>query len=658
MIGAVFMMALMALVVSFVVSCDETTSSDSTSMTRVGYQNEAWLSLRAQACSGDDEDLSINNGSERTDLSSDNLSCTRTNTDNQFVYSIQWTGSDFDKDGSNDTLSFDVRVEGFDGSTYSYSEIEGGSSVTELGASSAVTDSTDVSDLGEDGLSVWGVNDSDDIDGVAAGQSLRFSVENIVVSANDYSATFNGFNLIETVETNGGREHTHIRGEGSDLDSGTFSTTTSKFSFDASDEFVITGSGDYYRSRVWGITDIQFSFSITYPSLTTQWGVSDYSIYGIGPLYSGVYPEEERDRQDDFPVFSWDTVPRWLAIRNADVYSDDQIETIANNYQLVLLEKANKAGFDTVDEGIKDTAKRLKVINSKIKNIFYWNSYIHYTGYSHDDEYAENAESWSNLDNDGEIYLHKDKYYTYNPSVEDMRTWWVDFPAKIATDANIDGVFVDNMRSADEDQLFVDGKPSTDYLTMINALWESMPDDKLLMGNALRNEFNNGNRAVMEILDGSYLERWSMSCDDDLPVQTTADAMSVSIQLMREALAQGKFVAFQTTAWSDEDIPDDYDDKLVYMGENVDFPLAIFLIVAQENAYFSYQLGVNVKDSAENVWDSSYIDVLSHRLGEPLGDPVKDGYVYTRSFEYVDVWLDLEAEKAILTWRDEPLSAD
>jgi hypothetical protein len=93
------------------------------------------------------------------------------------------------------------------------------------------------------------------------------------------------------------------------------------------------------------------------------------------------------------------------------------------------------------------------------------------------------------------------------------------------------------------------------------------------------------------------------------------------------------------------------------MEEHVNFPLAVYLIAAEENVFFSYQDGVNAADD-DSVWDTSYMDVFNRSLGEPLGSPVRDGYIYTRSFEYVDVWVNLETFEAELTWRDGPVSPE
>jgi len=612
----------------------------------IGYQNEAWFALSAQACIGQNTDLAINNGSAISDLNSNDLTCTQTASGNDMIYSVDWKGNDYDRDGTNDILTFDVRVEGFTGSTYRYSATAGESSMTALGASSPVTS--------DGNNNFWDV-ENNGVTGVGAGQSLRFSVENIKVSATNYSANMNGFNYINLIET-GGNNHMHIRGQGTGLDSSTFSNNNAPdYSFLPQQQFIITGAGDGFSHLLGSITQIQFSFSIFNPSLVTQFDDYDFSRYGMGPDIAAVYPKEDLSREAYYPTFSWDKVPRWLAMRNTDAYTDEQIQTVANHYDLVLLEKSNRAGLSNNDEGIKETSRKLKAINPNIKNIFYWNSVIFYSGYSNDVEYEANESAWSDLDADGNVELFKGLYPTYNSEVSGLREWWVELPTTIVTDENIDGVFIDKITEAAFDNLYENGAPVNGYVEMLEQLHDEMPDDKILIGNILRGERNNGNRAVMEFFDGSYLERWDFPGDIEFPEQTKADAIVLSIQLMREALAQGKLINFQTNPHTDEAVPDSYENKLDYMARHVEYPLAIFLMAAEKNAFFSYQLSVNALPRANEGWDSSHIDELNRPLGEPLGGPIKNGYIYTRSFEYVDVWLDLQAEEAVLTWREVPI---
>ena len=622
-----------------------------TDNSNTSYQNETWFSLSADACTGNNnEALKLNNGSDILNLASNGFSCSVSTENNDLIYSITWTKDDFDRDKIRDTFSFDVRVSGFSGSRFSYSEEAGKSSMTRLGKSDIINIWKSDADAT---ISVWDIA-NDNISGQTDGQSLTFSIENSTVSANGYNAKFNGFNFAVLAETEGNHSHTFIHGRGNRLNSGVFSTDTSKLEFEPIEQFVITGAGDSNAAKSWGVSRIDFSFSITNPTLPTLWEAKDLSLHGTGPSYSPIYPAEDSARKKLFPKSSWDTVPRWLAVRNARRYTDEQIEAIANNYQLVMLEKANQSGFDTVDEGIKDTAARLKTVNPNIKTIFYWNTQIQYTGYSSDDEFEQNAAEWSAYDENGDLFMFKDAFRWYDETNKDFRSWWVNLPIKVAKDENIDGIFIDKMTKASVDELFINGKPVTDYVKMINTLKDKLPEDKLLMGNNLRGERNNASRAMMELLDGSYLERWEIKRDYDFPSQTTADAISLSMQLMREALARGKFITFQSGRTDEDDglTFDSYQDKVRYMKKNIDYPLAIFLIIAEKNAFFSYQQSVNANPGAEEVWDTTFIDELTRSLGKPLSDPIKNGYIFTRSYENVDVWLDLETEKATLTWHN------
>jgi len=254
-----------------------------------GYLSEPRFTLSAQACieSLSEQALSIDDGFEVNTLVSSELSCLQSNDGKNLIYSISWRGNDFNHDGDKDTLTFDVRVEAFSGSTFIYSESTGESSVTALGSSSTVRYWADAD------KSVWDI-DGDSGEGVSEGQSLRFSVENIDVSLSHYRVLFNGFSKINMMETNGGYGHNYIRGFGTELDSGTFGNSQT-FTLDAVDSFTVTGAGDRYEGRVWGISDIQFSFSIENPNLpsinSTQWLAGSWGI--TYPVFGG----ERLDRE-------------------------------------------------------------------------------------------------------------------------------------------------------------------------------------------------------------------------------------------------------------------------------------------------------------------------------------------------------------------------
>ena len=299
-------------------------------------------------------DLAVNNGQVITNLNAAELTCTRTNVGAALIYSVVWSGSDFNGNGTNDTLSYELRVEGFDGSTYTYSTNAFESSMTALGAPS------DVTVIGN----IWGVGGDNDVD---AGQSLRFSITNVQLSAPGCIAEFDGF-TVEVIEP-GGREHRLILGEGIGLDGKEFSASTAVYTFLASDQLVITGAGSYYAgTHEWAVRSIGFKFNVSDPTDPPVWDVSDYSDFATGPGYLDEYSAQES--LSNYPEFSWDTVPRWLIIRNGNAYTEADIQTMATNYEVIVFEKANTAGFASTEAGILDTSARVRAVDPTTKNLF------------------------------------------------------------------------------------------------------------------------------------------------------------------------------------------------------------------------------------------------------------------------------------------------
>ena len=88
-----------------------------------------------------------------------------------------------------------------------------------------------------------------------------------------------------------------------------------------------------------------------------------------------------------------------------------------------------------------------------------------------------------------------------------------------------------------------------------------------------------------------------------------------------------------------------------YFKDAIEFPLAMHLISAEKYTYFGYLETVDATHE-KYLYLTDYIPELNRPLGEPLGPPTKEGYIFTRSFKYVDVWLNMETEECKLTWRD------
>ena len=84
-----------------------------------------------------------------------------------------------------------------------------------------------------------------------------------------------------------------------------------------------------------------------------------------------------------------------------------------------------------------------------------------------------------------------------------------------------------------------------------------------------------------------------------------------------------------------------------------------FLIITEENVYFSYTTSVYALSSSSDVWDTSFIAEFHYFIGEPLGAPIKNGYIYERSFENLDLKVKIETKETVFNWKDKTvLSTD
>jgi hypothetical protein len=78
------------------------------------------------------------------------------------------------------------------------------------------------------------------------------------------------------------------------------------------------------------------------------------------------------------------------------------------------------------------------------------------------------------------------------------------------------------------------------------------------------------------------------------------------------------------------------------------YPLAIFLICAEKYSYFRVHEGYSANEGPRWMrWFPEY-DKL---LGPPKGPAVKNGLVYTRSFDHADVWLDIGKREGKIAWK-------
>ncbi|WP_372797843.1 Ig-like domain-containing protein, partial [Pontiella sp.] len=567
-----------------------------------GRNSYFWMTLKPQAGTetGADTDLELANGYRKVDLSSPDLSCTRVDSGSNWVYQITWAGNNLVGGDDAETLQFNVVVDAFSGADYTY--VADDAVVTSLGDASALTDVDNY----------WGVDGDSDLD---AGESIRMTQQDVTMNGADLAS--NGLVLVEraftnmkVLETNGGNSHKIIFGVGTNLATASFSAPTE--SYDVSGEsFSVTGAGSNVGSRQWAISEVSFRLVVRNPALTEEDPDYPFSDIAEGHAYGPTpyEPTTSNKLAQAFPRFSWDIIPRTMLVRKgSNSFTDDEAERMANRYDFVVLEKANGS-----IEGYHDKASALKAFNPDIKVVFYWNSRIYYGHYGVDDSINDHWDEY--IDPDFMIR----GWPTYQRSNPDFIDWWVGVGHKMmglvagyATDGTtsfipspIDGYFIDKT-----------GVPAS----MLQPLYEGSPDHKFCMNN------NGDNRTRLPYLDGTYREGWTGGGNPT--------AIATAIALAQESGRNGKLTMLRNPYSGSS--PRDMED-------GVDFSLGIYLTYADEYAYFYHQASVDATDAGWQ-WLTDYYDQFQRPLGQPLGDAVREGWIYTRSFERCDVFLELETD--------------
>jgi hypothetical protein len=252
------------------------------------------------------------------------------------------------------------------------------------------------------------------------------------------------------------------------------------------------------------------------------------------------------------------------------------------------------------------------------------------------------------------VFLFKNRYPIYNWNDPGFRDWWRATAEDIAADPAMDGIMIDAIcktDAADEDRrgLYPDSSHGRAYVETAGRL-KSAIGNKLLLGNAIRAAKPRCNLDHLDYLDGSYVERWAVPVGDRAFEEYVIDGMAA----ISQALSEGKLVLFNSSpeVFGDDEPPSSSAAREQWMQQHIRFPLAVFLVIAEEGAYFHWGTGPNVlPGSRTDVWRNDIYPELSRPLGRPLAPAVRDGYVFTRSFEHLDVWLDLKTREARLSWR-------
>ncbi|MBC8875367.1 MAG: hypothetical protein H8E44_38575 [Planctomycetes bacterium] len=372
----------------------------------------------------------------------------------------------------------------------------------------------------------------------------------------------------------------------------------------------------------------------------------------LSPILDAITAAESRrsgatasEITDKFPEFSWDTVPIWLRVRKSTAYSEDEIAQIAQ-YPVVVFEKANgHVTYGDVESGTLAATRAVKQISPTTKVISYFNAVIEYNGYRANEEFDQNVERWA-VREDGKIFKFKDRYHFHDLTQPDVRGWWIKTTKGMADHPEIDGVFIDaickvNLRS----DAYRDG-----YLKMARKLRDDLDQNDLLLGNAIRASEPNSNLDHLEYLDGSYCERWGIPMNGE----SYESYVAKSIAAMTESVAKSKILLFsagpgaygrEESRAASQKTPT---EMRQWMRENITYPLGVFLLVAGQHSYFEWGY---TPDALQGALRDHEYEEYHKPLGRPSGPAEKDGYVYTRRYEHLDVRVDIQEKEAVLSWR-------
>ena len=619
-------------------------------------ESNFWFTCRALETHQSGLDLSalmVNTGRRIRDLSSPDLACQMRKDGSALVYHVSWIGSDVDGDGRKDPVSFDLRVEAIGGSVVSgplkstigepykpegrVRHLETTKPGTSGGNASIVLGNKKTIPSFRNGN--WGVGKDKDLD---QGESLRFSVENINV-VSDSKLDSEGFVSFQLAEPRGGNSHTFLVGE-DDTVLVANSNSQQHIAIPATRTLLLTSARDSKAA----VGNIVLKLSSNLQPETLGEDVEDYSTLPCGPYFRDAYRAQED--QSSFPAWSWDRVQRWGSVHNGNLDSS-YIQAMAKNHQVL------NVGNTFSDGGFK-AAEAIKSVDPNTKVLFYTNTGIFFGNYN--GGYPTNDQWFRYILNDsGEReYQNIRRYKSFNHSHPELRTWWVRRAAEAIERPCIDGIFIDKATDRGFELIDEDGRLTNGegHVRSYVDLFRTAPTTALLIGNTLRNERDGGSREVMNLFSGSYIERWERPSRFEPSLQTIADSRVSSIQLMREAALKGKILMPALHDRIDRTqiktlLRERNEDELKRLiRDRVTKELAYYLIVAEKYSYFRYQpekasnMPLYVNDPTDLVQE------LTRPLGPPLGPPRKNGYVYTRSFEHVDVQLNVETNEAHLKW--------
>jgi len=370
-----------------------------------------------------------------------------------------------------------------------------------------------------------------------------------------------------------------------------------------------------------------------------------------------------------YPPFTWDTVPVYLHFGSeSHCLNEEEVSQIVKITKFISFEKKH-GGDDTqfTDEATEQDALKIKKADPQVKVLFYWNSFLAYPFYSQTTDFiSKHPEFVFRTPSGMPIYKSDNsKLVQYNWLNPDFQSWWSDIAGDAIKKFGCDGIFMDAATQPTRPLWITKGwgKGSEEKLheagkNLMKLAKEKMGSRGLLIYNGLGSAKRDGDVSKAESQKGEiYLDDADGVCFEHFDQFEGADKACIlsDWNKIKMASAKGKITIIK--CWPDHDFNWLNKELMKKSGEELEkearskisYPLACFLIGAQSYSYFCYSWGYQKLQG-------SLIDYPEYhkKLGNPKGDFKRENpenWVFTRAFEFADVWVDLEKRIAKIDWK-------
>ena len=367
-----------------------------------------------------------------------------------------------------------------------------------------------------------------------------------------------------------------------------------------------------------------------------------------------------------YPGFNWHTVPLFAQLgKTTGDFTMQEAEFLANHFKVIALEKTQglQGSAGSVEDAIYRAARQLKAINPETKVMFYLDTFMNYPMFESSEEFRAHAQ-WALKDKEGKAVVIADGLPNYDLTKPEVREWLIRSACESVGREHIDGIFADSIstvvagaswkRQAWGNKKYDDLEASLRLL--LADMRREIGPDKLLIYNGLFGEkgwWSHGGMPYLEHASGTMVEHFAALSARDRNGNLKPENLAWEIEMIGQAARQGKIVMVKgfpgNLTWMPSARYDDLSDveKMKLARERITFPLAAFLVAAEEYCYFGYSWGYLASEG----WLQWYPE-FDQPLGPPKGAATRIGWVYTREFEHASVWVDLEHEDARIDWHE------